>query len=82
MLINAAPVQGVETAETRAALTGAGVEVAPVVIHQRKAYSARMQEGRTAPEIEPKGKAAEEVRELLLWFVRKLSCYQRIKLPS
>jgi chromosome partitioning protein len=72
VLINAAPVQGVETAETRAALTGAGVEVAPVVIHQRKAYSARMQEGRTAPEIEPKGKAAEEVRDLLLWVCEKV----------
>ena len=73
VVINAAPVQGVETAETRTALTGAGVELAPVVLHQRKAYAARMHEGRTAQEIEPDGKAAGEIRELFLWFCDKVS---------
>jgi chromosome partitioning protein len=41
-------------------------------MHQRKAYAARMQEGRTAGEIEPQGKAAAEVRELLLWVCDKV----------
>ena len=72
VVINAAPVQGVETAETRAALASAGVEIAPVVLHQRKAYSARMHEGRTAQEAEPKGKAAAEVKALLLWLCDKV----------
>lgn len=72
VVVNAAPVQGVETREMRTALAGAGVELAPVVLHQRKAYAARMQEGRTASEIEPQGKAAAEVRELLLWVCDKV----------
>src|ERR1019366_2321237 len=71
VVINAAPIQGTEVEEMRAALSAAGVEIAPVVLHQRKAFSARMQEGRTATETEPKGKAAEEIRALLLWFCEK-----------
>jgi chromosome partitioning protein len=73
VLINAAPVQGVETTETRAALAVAGVELAPMVLHQRKAYAARMHEGRTAQEIEPHGKAANEIRELTLWLCEKVN---------
>jgi chromosome partitioning protein len=65
VLINATAVQGVETEATRAALTSAGAEVAPMVLHQRKACCPDAGR-RTTPEIEPKGKAAEEVRELPL----------------
>jgi chromosome partitioning protein len=72
VVINAAPVQGVETTETRAALAQAGVELSPVVLHQRKAYASRMHEGRTAQEIEPQGKAALEMRELTLWLCDKV----------
>jgi len=72
VVINAAPPQGVETDETHSAITGAGVELAPVVLHQRKAYASRMHEGRTAQEIEPKGKAAAEIRDLLLWVCDKV----------
>lgn len=67
VVINAAPAQGVETSDAIAALTGAGVDVCPVVLCNRKAYMSRMHEGRTAQEIEPKGKAAQEVQSLLLW---------------
>lgn len=77
VLINAAPVQGSETEETIAALASAGVELCPVVMHQRKAYASRIHEGLTAYEAEPKGKAAGEVRELLLWICEKV-----IKLPN
>jgi chromosome partitioning protein len=73
VVINSAPIQGTEVAETREALRAAGVEVAPITLHQRKAYSARMQEGRTATEIEPRGKAAEETRALFLWVCEKIS---------
>ena len=62
--INAAPVAGVEVAEMRAALASASVAVAPVVLHQRKAFSSRMQEGRTATEHEPDGKAAAQITAL------------------
>lgn len=72
VVVNAAPIQGTEVGEMRAALGEAGVELAPIVLHQRKAFSARMQEGRTATETEPKGKAAAEVRALLLWVCEKV----------
>ncbi len=77
VVINAAPVQGVETAEATAAITGEGVEVAPVVLHSRKAFVSRFHEGLTALDIEPKGKAASEIREFLLWV-----CDKVIMLPS
>ena len=67
VIINAAPIQGSEVLETRAALENSGVQVAPVVIHQRKAFSARAHEGRTATEIEPESKAAAEISALLQW---------------
>jgi chromosome partitioning protein len=70
--INAAPVVGVEVAEMRAALAGAGVPGAPVVLHQRKAFSSRMQEGRTAGEHEPDGKAAAEVTALFRWLCQQV----------
>ena len=77
VVVNAAPVQGSEVEEMQTALKTADVAVAPVVLHHRKAFSARMQEGRTAQEIEPRGKAAAELRDLLLWVCEKV-----IKLPT
>jgi chromosome partitioning protein len=72
VVCNAAPIQGVEVDEMRSALTAAGVDMAPTIMHQRKPYSARMHEGRTASEAEPKGKAAAEVEELFLWVCEKV----------
>jgi len=72
VVINAAPVQGVETAEAIEAIKNAGVDVCPVVLHQRKPYASRIHEGRTATEIEPKGKAAAEIQALLLWVCEKV----------
>lgn len=70
VVVNAAPTQGTEVAETQAALLASGVNVAPVVVHQRKAYSARAHEGRTALEFEPGGKAAREIETLLAWLAQ------------
>lgn len=72
VVINAAPVQGVEVAETREALQQSGVQVCPVVLRQRKAYAAQAQTGRTASEIEPGGKADKEVQSLLNWLLTEL----------
>lgn len=77
VVINAAPVQGVETAEAITAIRAAGVNVCPVVLHHRKPYASRIHEGRTAREIEPKGKAAQEIDALLDWL-----CEQVILLPK
>ena len=54
------------------AIQSAGVEVCPVVLHQRKPFASRIHEGRTATEIDPKGKAANETHTLLLWICEKV----------
>jgi chromosome partitioning protein len=77
VVINAAPAQGVETAEAIAAIAAEGVEVSPVVLHSRKPFVSRFHEGLTALDIDPKGKAAAELREFFLWV-----CENVIKLPS
>jgi chromosome partitioning protein len=85
VVINAAPVQGVETAEAVAAITAEGVEVAPVVLHSRKPFVSRFHEGLTALDIDPKGKAAAETREFFLWLCEKvimLPKSQVTELPS
>ncbi len=72
VVINAAPVQGVETAEAVTAINAAGVEVCPVVLHSRKPFVSRFHEGLTALDIDPKGKAAAEMREFFLWLCEKV----------
>ena len=67
VLLNAAPVQGPEIAEARAAIERAGVAVCPVILYQRKAFMSRFHEGLSALEADPQGKAATETRELFLW---------------
>ena len=74
---NAVPPQGAEADQMRAALEQAGVNVSPVVLHQLKAFASFVQEGRTAQEGEPKGKAAREVGDLMGWICEKV-----IKLPK
>ena len=72
VIANAAPPQGVETAQMQAAIKKAGVPVCPVVLHQRKAFASYIQEGRTAQEAEPKGRAAEEIRDLAKWVFKEI----------
>lgn len=74
---NAAPPQGDETAQMREALERAGVSVAPVALTQRKPFAVFLEDGRTALEGEPKGKAAQEIQALALWL-----CEELIKLPN
>jgi chromosome partitioning protein len=72
VILNAAPVQGHEVTEAQEAFAAEGIEVAPVVMHQRKAYSSHWQIGQTAEESDPGGKAAGEIRELMLWLCDQL----------
>jgi chromosome partitioning protein len=72
VVITAAPSQGSETEEAVAAITASGVNVCPVILHRRKAFKSRFQEGLAALDIEPKGKAAAEMRELFLWLCEKV----------
>jgi chromosome partitioning protein len=49
-----------------------GTPPCPVVLSDRAAYRHASAEGRTVMELEPAGKAAEEVRELYRWTCRQL----------
>jgi CobQ/CobB/MinD/ParA nucleotide binding domain len=55
------PVQGREIADTEDAVRQLGAELSPVRIHHRVAYSRAQQTGQTAQELEPGGKAADEI---------------------
>jgi chromosome partitioning protein len=44
-----------------------GLKVAPVMLPERAAFHHSVSEGKTAPEWEPKGKAAEDVAALWQW---------------
>ncbi len=56
-----------ELIEGAADVAGLGLRVAPVMLTQRAIYHHSTASGRTAPEIEPEGKAAEEVAALWTW---------------
>ena len=67
VVLNACPPRSTITTEAAAGLAGAGVSLCPVRLHQRMAYVSPLAGGRCASEWEPKGKAADELRELWLW---------------
>jgi chromosome partitioning protein len=72
VVFNQAPVQGNEVAESTRALEAEGIEVAPVVLHHRKAFYSHWQRGETAGDHDPEGKAAAEIRELMLWVSERI----------
>ena len=72
VVISGALVQGVETREAVAAISAAGVEVSPVILHSRKAFVSRFHEGLAALDVDPSGKASAEIREFFLWVCEKV----------
>ena len=58
-------------------LDGMGVPVAPVMLTQRAIYHHSTAQGKTAPEAEPEGKAAEEVAALWAWTCERVSLSTR-----
>jgi chromosome partitioning protein len=56
-----------ELIEGSEGVEGMGVPVAPVMLTQRAIYHHSTGQGKTAPEVEPEGKAAEEVAALWVW---------------
>jgi chromosome partitioning protein len=65
LVISAAPLRAPEIGMAREALAGSGVPVAKTVIHDRRPFSRAIQTGRAVNEFEPKGKAANEIDQLL-----------------
>ena len=63
VVINSAP-RGKLSEEARVLLESNGIEVLPVIIHQRAPYSHAVIDGRAVHEFEPGGKAAKEIDEL------------------
>ena len=53
--------------EARKGLEAQRRKVAPQVVHDRVAFSHGVIDGRTAQELEPDGKAAEEIEALFSW---------------
>jgi hypothetical protein len=72
VVLNDAPVQGREVQETADSLKQAGIEVSPVVLHNRKAFYSHMQIGETAEDFDPRGMAAGEARALTLWLCERM----------
>ena len=67
------PPTGSRAAEARAAFEVEGHAVAPVYIVTRAITADAVSRGRTAFELEPRGKAAEEIAGLWAWLKKELS---------
>ena len=77
IVLNDTPVQGSEAQETTDSLKQAGIEIAPVILHTRKAFYSHMQVGETAMDFDPQGKAANETRALMLWLCERMGILRR-----
>lgn len=54
-----------------------GIPVAPIMLPERAAFHHSVSAGKTAPEIESRGKAAQEVTALLAWVCERVSLLAR-----
>jgi chromosome partitioning protein len=68
-VLNGVPPTGNRADEAREAL-GDTLPIAPVDIHSRVAYSDALNDGRSVEELQPNGKAAEEIRALYKWLIK------------
>jgi len=64
VVVTFCPTQGREVPDTEEAIVKLGARLAPVRIHTRIAYSRAQQKGLAAMELEPNGKAADELKRL------------------
>jgi chromosome partitioning protein len=64
-------------AEARALVERIGLQVAPVMLPERAAFHHSVAEGKTAPELEPGGKAAEDVAALWEWVWKQVNVLSR-----
>ena len=61
VVLNFCPPSGKEMKDAREGITGLGITLAPVELHNRKAYARAQQRGLTAQESEPSSLAAQEI---------------------
>ena len=67
VVLNAVPPRGSLAGEASDAVAEYGLQVVPSCLGQRAAFQHSLTAGLTAPEYEPKGKAAHEVQQLYTW---------------
>lgn len=72
IVLSSVPVRGMTESFAREALVALGVEISPYSIGDRAAFRNATNEGLTAQEYEPKGKAAQEIQNLYEWVSQKL----------
>ncbi len=72
-VLSACPSRAPEIAETRDALSGYGLPVAPMEITDRRAFARAVASGRAVTEFEADGKAAGEIRALWSWLWEQMS---------
>lgn len=71
-VLSACPTRSPETAEASDVLQSYGIQVAPVIIHERRAFARAVASGRAVAEFEPNGKAAAEIANLWKWIKKEL----------
>ena len=67
-VLNAVPPRGTRAEEAREALRDV-LPVAPVELHNLVAFSDALNDGRSVEELDPHGRAAEEIRALYKWLI-------------
>jgi chromosome partitioning protein len=74
LVVNAAPASGAQGLTAgQDASARYGVEVCPVIIHQRAVFGHALSRSKCAQEVEPSGKAAAEVAALWAWLAARTS---------
>jgi len=64
VLLNAVPIQGKRHEEAKSVITHHGFDIVPVLLHYRAPYSDAPTLGQMPTEYDPKGKAAQEIKQL------------------
>jgi chromosome partitioning protein len=72
VVLNAVPPRGSLANEAAEAVKGYDVEVCPIQIPQRAAFTHSLTLGQSAQEYEPTGKGANEIQQLYMWTCEQL----------
>ena len=73
VVFNAAPAGATTLIEdARAIVEGAGLVAAPIIVRERSAFRGAWPQGKAAVEFEPRGKAAAEISDLMVWVCAQL----------